>query len=72
MPISKWNRLVYGLDIWKELEDVQWSRLSGGTQWKFPVTSSFSKPYSGISISVHPIIRDKMIPPLYEGGKKKF
>lgn len=65
MPISKWNRLVYELDICKELEEVQWSRSSGGTQWRFPIMS-FSKLYS-----VHPIIRDKMVPSLFEEWKKK-
>lgn len=67
MPISKWNGLVSGLEVWNELEDVQWSRPSGGTQWRFPVRS-FSKPHSGISKSVHPIIRYKML--LSLRGKK--
>lgn len=70
MSISKWSRLVYGLNVWNELEGVQWSRSSGGTEWRFPIRSSFSKPYSGISKSVHPLMRGKMLSSLYEKKKK--
>lgn len=71
MPISKWNKFVYGLDIWNELEDVQWSRSSCGTQWRFSIRSCISKPFSGINKSVHPMIRDKTLPSLFQEKKKK-